>query len=294
LTVGIIVFGTIYWKETRSWPSIIAKACVLLSFYIANDSDRLLFSGGVTMFNKTIAWTILAMTIVFPIIFELNNRGHYMLRLLSIFTCLSPLMIILSTSYELLFFACFAVQLALWVQMEKTPLQDTKQSWGFNLLKNSFFILFFANIAFFGMGNLASINFNLESVFRFVTVFSPFIMTGLLIVRIMLPFVLLAIAAVTVSKHSMKLPSVSMLIIPMLSLGAGVTMSMFLLVKNTGSWLEMGNSLARFIIASLFIIIILALVGLGHLLMRKSEDEKKEKWCESEKSERMGEIEEQI
>lgn len=53
--------------------------------------------------------------------------------------------------------------------------------------------LFFIVLAFFGTGNLASVNsFDPSFVYCFVTVFSPFVMGGLLLLKILIPFLLVA------------------------------------------------------------------------------------------------------
>ena len=54
-----------------------------------------------------------------------------------------------------------------------------------------FIKLFFIVLAFFGTGNIASINsFDPSFVYCFVTVFSPFVMGSLLLYKIIIPFLL--------------------------------------------------------------------------------------------------------
>ena len=62
--------------------------------------------------------------------------------------------------------------------------------------------------AFFGTGNVASINsFDPAFISSFVTVFNPFLMGGLLLVKILIPFLVVAAAlkAVQVSQLHSKL-----------------------------------------------------------------------------------------
>ena len=69
-----------------------------------------------------------------------------------------------------------------------------------------FYFYFFGHISFFGTGNVASISsFNLSAVYRFFDDFRPFVMTGLLITKIAIPFFLLSVALGAVTKISLKI-----------------------------------------------------------------------------------------
>lgn len=57
-------------------------------------------------------------------------------------------------------------------------------------------------MAFFGKGNVASLNsFNPSFVRCFVQIFSPFLMTSLLLLKILLPFLSVAFAFVAMLRH---------------------------------------------------------------------------------------------
>lgn len=63
-------------------------------------------------------------------------------------------------------------------------------------------LVVFIEIAFFGTGNVASLNsFNPSFLRRFMSVFSPFTMGALLLLKVMLPFLGVAFAFVTIMQH---------------------------------------------------------------------------------------------
>lgn len=60
--------------------------------------------------------------------------------------------------------------------------------------RRALILVAFVEMAFFGTGNIASLNsFNTDFLRNFVTVFSPFLMALLLIVKIAIPFLQIAI-----------------------------------------------------------------------------------------------------
>lgn len=128
------------------------------------------------------------------------------------------------------------------------------------------FFLFFVNIAFFGTGNIASISsFTIESVYRFITVFDPFLMGALLVFKILIPFFLLS-SALSLLSRCLDLPPFSLFLL-VLSTTDVMTLNFFFLVRDSGSWLEIGTTISHFCIASAFIVFQILLFSISHLLV---------------------------
>ena len=128
------------------------------------------------------------------------------------------------------------------------------------------FFLFFVNIAFFGTGNIASVSsFTIESVYRFITVFDPFMMGALLVFKILIPFFLLS-SALSLLSRCLDLPPFSLFLL-VLSTTDVMTLNFFFLVRDSGSWLEIGTTISHFCIASAFIVFQILLFSISHLLV---------------------------
>uniref|UniRef100_A0A663MUY2 GPI ethanolamine phosphate transferase 1 n=1 Tax=Athene cunicularia TaxID=194338 RepID=A0A663MUY2_ATHCN len=118
--------------------------------------------------------------------------------------------------YEALFPLVLSGLMFVWISMEQEALQhyglslkpklavfnftcatDITQFRQLHLddVRRAFFFVFFIVTAFFGTGNIASVNsFDPASVYCFLTVFSPFMMGGLLLLKVVIPFVLVSCA----------------------------------------------------------------------------------------------------
>ncbi|KAJ1673753.1 Glycosyl phosphatidyl inositol anchor synthesis, partial [Spiromyces aspiralis] len=132
--------------------------------------------------------------------------------------------------------------------------------------RTALFFLLFISIAFFGTGNVASMaSFNLSSVFRLVTVFRPFLMAVILIFKILIPFILLS-AVFGVLNQCLNLPPFSLFLV-VLSTTDIMTLNFFFLVRDEGSWLDIGMSISHFCISSLFVLLSIVLFVLSHVLV---------------------------
>lgn len=142
---------------------------------------------------------------------------------------------------------------------------------------SSFYVVLCA-IAFFGTGNIVSISsFEISSTYRLVTIFSPFIMALLLLFKIFLPFVLACVCLIQViRKQELSILPAYIIITIIYDL---MTMNFLFLVREEGSWKEIGLSISQFILSSLFGIIqlILFLWSLLYLRQTTGENDRDEK-----------------
>lgn len=218
-------------------------------------------------------------------------------RLILLIFSFVPIFIILTISYEGLFYFAFSSLLLCWLYVEPRPqapitkpeeaaaaavdasklppLQrkrkqaesQAKKALGLADLRRACILLAFLHIAFFGTGNVASISsFYLEPVYRLVPVFSPFLMATLLLFKIMIPFLILA-STVTVLTQELGLPTFAIFLLA-LCVSDVLTLNFFFMVQDQGSWLDIGQSISHFAISNLMLVFCGMLNLIGASLMQ--------------------------
>jgi GPI ethanolamine phosphate transferase 1 len=197
----------------------------------------------------------------------------------------------LTISYEGLFYVAFWVTLLAWVRLEyevytnsTTQLEiavesksddestGTKQVPG--SLPNPYrplsladarvalFFFIFLQSAFFSTGNVASVSsFSLESVTRLIPIFDPFSQGVLLILKLMIPFALVSANLGILNKRIGVAPSALFMVV--MAISDILTLYFFWVVKDEGSWLEIGSTISHFVIASLLSVFVAALEGVS-------------------------------
>ncbi|KAF9438824.1 Glycosyl phosphatidyl inositol anchor synthesis [Entomortierella beljakovae] len=278
-----------------------------LSTFIVNRTVKSLAAHeGLPLVNQVLSWIILFTTGSIPFVYGARSNQHYLLRLVIIFLSFAPIFILLSISYESIFYFCLSTTLLSWLMLERKiysanemqPLSDTlhtekrpltsppssssssskansQQPLNFDFTTRSLgpkdarpaiFFLFFINVAFFGTGNVASLaSFSLQSVFRLTTVFNPFFMGALLIVKILIPFFIVS-SVFRVLGRSLDLPPFSLFLLGLATTDV-MTLNFFYLVRDDGSWLEIGTSISHFCISSLMVLFTILLFALSDLLV---------------------------
>ncbi|XP_040442589.1 GPI ethanolamine phosphate transferase 1 isoform X2 [Falco naumanni] len=176
---------------------------IALSTYVVSSThDSLKSKQGLPVLNQITSWMTLVSSSVLPLL----SPTFLFQRLFSIVLSLMSTYLLLSTGYEALFPLVLSSLMFVWINMEQEALQHYGLSGKSKLavfnfayatditrfrqlhlddVRRSYFFVFFIVTAFFGTGNIASVNsFDPASVYCFLTVFSPFVMGGLLVLKL--------------------------------------------------------------------------------------------------------------
>jgi len=276
---------------------------------------------GLPLGTQIVGWVTLIASFIVPFLHALQPRDHYLHRLAITFLAFGPLFVILTISYEGLFYFAIAITLLSWVRLEHrihqsfsskispppssnpsnsntngsalksdiptTPLSPAAsaantrdhalQTGNYRSLTLSdaricLFFLFLLQSAFFSTGNIASISsFSLDAVYRLIPIFDPFSQGALLLLKLLAPFALVS-ANLGILTKRLRLRSGSLFAVVM-GIGDYLTLRFFWEVRDEGSWLEIGESISMFVIASLLCIFVAGLEGVSELFVRGVEFE---------------------
>ncbi|KAF1843568.1 PigN-domain-containing protein [Cucurbitaria berberidis CBS 394.84] len=229
-----------------------------------------------------VGWATLVASLVVPQLHGLYPNSHYVHRLVVIFLQFAPTFIILTISYEGLFYFAFFLCLFSWMRLEHQVSLHTTQTQktaaaSTNPLKPAIeaaadrlgairkgdyrsltladarialFFFFFIQSAFFSASNIASVSsFSLDAVARLIPVFDPFSQGALLMLKLMVPFAALSANFGLLNRRLGVAPSALFMVV--MAVSDVMTLNFFFMVKDEGSWLDIGTTISHFVIASL-------------------------------------------
>lgn len=290
---------------TDSEPNVLSRTLmglqagvILLTVIVTRSSvGSLQAKKGLPLGNQLVAWLVLLSSIILPFVHRLAPNKHYLHRLVIIFLTFSPTFVLLTISYEGLFYFTFCFTLLAWVRLEHAIQLYTSQpnssqpvSSGVTItsksqasqnlhpeqtfrtlalpdLRRALFFLFFLQSGFFSTGNIASISsFSLDAVYRLIPIFDPFSQGALLMYKIMVPFAIIS-AALGILNRRLGLQSSALFMIVM-SISDIMTLNFFWMVRDEGSWLEIGTTISHFVIGSLLCVFVAGLEGVSSLLIQ--------------------------
>ncbi|KAG7389780.1 hypothetical protein PHYPSEUDO_009700 [Phytophthora pseudosyringae] len=220
-------------------------------------------------------------------------------RLMKVVLAFAPAYILLSTSYEVLFYVGLCSAIACWVMLEAKQTFTGEVSVSSEVQRALTFLLF-AQVSFCATSSVASLtSFQIPSTRRFLPEPAPFIAQALVVLKLLIPFAVVACAfrlilllpSGAVSTREKELRGKSLWILRYFLLAASLAeilaVQFLFLVKNEGSWKQMGNSIANFCIVNGQIVLLPAIVlfawafvhdletvGSGYELVGEDEDDK--------------------
>lgn len=175
-----------------------------------------------------------------------------------IYTSILTIYILLSTQYESLFVLCLCSLMLTWILTSEQ--QD-------NIWLFTFQSVLFILLAFFGTGNFASVNsFDPSIVYCFLTIFNPFLMGAVILFKYILPILIVNCATVYMLKTSDIIRYFRLYTLILCDI---LAVELFFLIKTEGSWLEIGESISRYVILMTMIVIIILFHYLANLLLNK-------------------------
>ena len=255
---------------------------------IVTVSISLASGQGTYLVSRIISWTVLLVSIPTPMLVSRDINTNFFHCWLSLYC---PYLL-LSTSHEIIFSLLFPTLLYLWALIESiidspASTQCTSYSLSYYVsnipqernefisnryVRRTLFIIFFGLLGFFGTGNIASVNtFDIASVYAFITLFSPFTMGLLLIVKIGIPLLWVGNACNLVlnTTHSRR----HLIILLILIICDFMALHFFFMITDEGSWLEIGTSISHYVIAMGMILGIMLITALSSLYISVNIDE---------------------
>ncbi|XP_069682129.1 GPI ethanolamine phosphate transferase 1 isoform X2 [Periplaneta americana] len=234
---------------------------------------------GLLQINQIISWSLLAISLCLP----LMSSRRMLLRLYSVDLSLIVPFLLLSASHEGLFILALMMNMFCWLLLEHHCADSAKNKlldFAFGIaadksvkerclssrdFRRAYFFFFYIFLSFFGVGNIASINsFDPTWVRCFLTVFSPFIMTILIMWKIMIPF--LAVSCTFRALNIIVQAPTEKLFIIVLIFCEAMCLHFLHLVTNRGSWLDIGTSISHYVIVQTTVLFLVLLYGLAIVL----------------------------
>ncbi|XP_055637400.1 GPI ethanolamine phosphate transferase 1 [Toxorhynchites rutilus septentrionalis] len=285
LLIGVLLWGITNFVITlRSGESIYfcsVQVIVCLLHFLNMTFSIILLEMGYSLgwLSRLISWIILGSSFIVPLFstFSLVNRVS------TIILNFSAPYTMLSLSYEPLFLVAFSASLVAWIRLEdilhKHTVQIAKLSLpskpekyahiDFGDFRRCLILISFILTSFFGTGNMATVSsFDPNWVRLLVTSFSPFLITGLIILKLLIP-VFILICAMKALQITMKVESRVLFLIIFVICDI-MCLQFFFLIKNKGSWLDIGTSISHFVIMECTTIVFIALFHCANFLLKFS------------------------
>uniref|UniRef100_A0A8C7VP26 GPI ethanolamine phosphate transferase 1 n=1 Tax=Oncorhynchus mykiss TaxID=8022 RepID=A0A8C7VP26_ONCMY len=215
------------------WPllsGLYSKAKMLhvavCAYVPTSTHSSLQLKQGLPLLNQMISWTTLGSSLFVPLL----SSTRLFHRLLSIFLSLTATYLLLSTGSEALFPPVLSWLMFVWINIEQEAIFDP------------------------------------ASVYCFLTVFNPFIMGGLMMWKVIIPFIIVMCTFETIQLWKCHHILHHYLVLLSSSLHPSFLQHFFFLVQDYGSWLDIGTSISHYVIVMSMTIFLMLLSLMTHIL----------------------------
>ncbi|GMH32997.1 hypothetical protein BSKO_00831 [Bryopsis sp. KO-2023] len=283
-TAGLVGSLQAIWvlgKRTTQSYVLITQLCLIVSMGIGvllptYRTSLPGFSAGLYFGGTLLEWTFRTVFIG-AMLLPLLAPQDATLRIQSVFLGILTSFMVTGVSWEPLFLCALGMALWSWYNSDMPVSSTGKISVGLGDVPDALRFLIFANLGFFGQGNIASVaSFDIASVYRLTHIFNPFVMGGILFIKILIPLMLVASVYTAILKRKgVSFFGVHALVVLLCDV---MSIRFFFLVKGVGSWQEIGTSLGFYGVMNAQVIVVLVLFGLARVFVGgviwKSQKEK--------------------
>ena len=223
---------------------------------------------GLPVLNQMYSWVTL---IVLPaLVFLVESTS--IVRVYAMSISLFSIYLLMAISYEGLFLLNLVLLLISWIFVEiqfagdqKNPGEEGGSTRLLTIqdIHRSFVFVFFIFLSFFGTGNIASINsFDIPTTYCFQTIFNKTIQGVIIAIKVFIPFCVVTIFFR--SLQSLIRTPIRGLFLVVLLMTDLMALNFFFLVADSGSWLDVGQSVSHFVITLVFIVVLVPIYELSY------------------------------
>ncbi len=253
-----------------------ASSCVVISVDRLQTAEERIPDG-----LHATAWLIAVGAIPLPLL----SPRKFTPRFVSVYLAAATVYALFSVSYESMFYSILGAAALAWMTLERYyqihsiamtcdvgdvvtyASVSTTRSLHLGDVRHAAVFLVLINAAFFGTGNIASVaSFEMSSVYRFTTRFNPYLMGGLLVLKVLVPMFTVAVAFLM----SLKLQgadSFGMYLI-FIALSDCMAIRFFYQITTVGSWADIGHSISRYALMGTQVVSILLFLGVADVFTR--------------------------
>ncbi|CAD6196476.1 unnamed protein product [Caenorhabditis auriculariae] len=225
---------------------------------------------------RWISWLSIPLALILPFF----SSSHIVDRLIVFSGAFFVPYSLLSINYESLFTLLFMPIVAMFVRFEFAHLSDVdflqlnlekaanpkRQKVGLAELRRAVICVAFVFSSLFGTGNFASINsFNPSTLNRFISVFSPFTMALLLVLKLLIPVLMTSLAMSAIVRFDKD--AIQRLCCVVLVITDFMSLCFFHQLRDEGSWLDIGMSISQYIVSMCISLALLVLLFVSSHMM---------------------------